>query len=405
MTEKPTAGTRWLVITSSFPRCERDVAGLFVQRWCEAIAERGHRLDVLAWRGREAQDRRFHRRGRVRFVSYAPRRFEQLFFGAGAPENIAERPLRALLGIPAVAAMVAEAHRLCRRHDYDGIVGHWLVPGGLIARAVAASVGCSSAVIGHSGGTHLLRRLPRPVARPLADVIAAGPTTVPTGALLGHLLETAGGAVDSVQVAPMGFRPVEPNPDRETGERLRIGFLGRLVPIKGLPVVFRALKRLDGIRRRLTLEVVGDGPCRDRWRRLADDRVVFVGARFGDEKREILQGWDGFVLPSMPTDRGRHEGLPVSMLEAASAGAIPLVSGIPGVSRWLASSNDQIVDGGVCAWAERLRWFAELDGERRAELRAESRRVVRPLAWPNYGAWWERWLRATACSERPSKTA
>lgn len=386
-------GRRWLVVTSSFPRDDRDLAGHFVREWARALVEQGDWVDVLCWRGPGARDRRVVEGLMVRFVPYGPPDLETLFFGAGAPENLDRAPVRALMALPAVGAMTGAAVRTCRDRDYDGIVGHWLVPGGLVARTVGAAVGLGSAVVGHSGGVHLLAGLPEVVGRPLVRRIAGGPTTVTTRPLRAKLVETAGCDLEELQVAPMGYRPGPQSVERAPGDQgpMKVGFLGRLVDIKGLPAVLEAVERLRGRGRNVALEVVGDGPRREQWEAAAGEGVEFLGPKYGEDKWERLAGWDGLVVPSKRRE-DRHEGLPVSLLEGASVGAVPLVSGVPGVEPWLAGPERQVVGRRPADWVEAIEWLAGLSERSRSELRGRTRRNVAGLAWPEYGGWWRRWL-------------
>ena len=390
---------RWLVVTSSFPRHDDDLAGHFVGAWCQSLIARGHAVDVLCWRGPEATDRRIGAGSSLHFVPYGPPSVETLFFGAGAPENLSSNPLRALLALPAMASMLAAVLAQAQRRDYDGVVGHWLVPGGLIARAVGAIAGLPSCVVGHSGGVHVLDKVPRFVGQRLVRWLTAGPVTVPSTPLREKLEALADEPlVDGVDVAPMGYEPAPDGIDtdcRWNSDRLQLGFLGRLVPIKGLPVVFRAVDRLrqDGVD--VGLEVVGDGPCRGHWERQAGPGVEFRGALYGRRKWRALCRWDGLVLPSVPRADGRHEGLSVSLLEAASVGTIPLVSGVPGVRKWLACPERQCLAAGeLDGWVEALSWFAALERSRWERLREDTRRRVEELEWSRYAEWWERWLMA-----------
>lgn len=388
---------RWLVITSSFPRHERDFAGQFVEYWCRSLIERGHHIDVYCWRGQGARERRLGPGSTVRFVPYAWRGAERLFFGAGAPENLASAPHRALLAGPAAVAMIGAVFRALQRRRYDGIVGHWLVPGGAIARIVGAVAQLPVRIVGHSGGIHLLATLGTGLARACARWLCDVPTTVPTAALRDDLVKLSG--CDDVCVAPMGFAPAPQlgaDDARESMHRrgdMVVGFLGRLVPIKGLSTVIRAVEVLRRQGNKVKLEVVGHGPCRRRWKALAGPGVRFVGAKYGDEKWAHLRRWDGLVMPSKIGSDGRHEGLPVSLLEGASVGAIPLVSGIPGVESWLVRPNRQIVEeGSIDGWCRALRWLASLDGGRQRRLQHDTRQMVSKLAWPEYGTWWDKWL-------------
>ena len=384
---------RWLVITSSFPRHEGDVAGHFVERWCRALVDRGHEIDVLCWRGGGIENRDLGPGLRVRFVPYAWRDAESLFFGAGAPENLSEVPTRALLAVPAVAAMVTAALQACAHSDYDGVVGHWLVPGGGIARIVGAATGLSARVVGHSAGVHLLRRLPSPVGRRLASWICGAPVTVPTSVLREYLVRIAGGA--DIRVAPMGYETAPESVCASShcaGQGLQLGFVGRLVPIKGLGRVIEAIKRLRTQGLDIRLDVLGDGPSREQWEGQSGEGVRFLGATFGDKKWEKMASWDAFVMPSKINADGRHEGLPVSLLEASSVGAVPLVSGVPGVDHWLANPRRQRLQGGVEQWCEALGWVDGLRPKQMANLRRETRHKVQQLAWREYAPWWEDWM-------------
>ena len=382
-----------LVITSSFPRHDRDLAGLFVKEWAEALAALDNELHILCWRGPGAEDYQPAPGVDVHFVSYGPPSAEQLFFGAGAPENLSSQPLSALMAIPAFAAMVGAALRALRDDEFDAVAGHWLVPGGLIARLVGYLTDTPSYVVGHSGGVHLLSRLPRSVARPLARFLCAGPTTIPTTPLAEKLAKLTDGTTAEVEIAPMGFSPPPPALPRTEATHLRLGFLGRLVPIKNLPVLFEALELLAHKTPNLTLEIVGHGPCRPEWERLAPSNVTFSGPLYGLKKWRFLHRCDALVLPSRPRPDGRHEGLPVSVLEASAAGAIPLVSGVPGIDPWLADPTHQIVDGGPDAWRNALLWLSNLAPDQLTDLRRKNQTQISQLAWPNYAPWWHSWLR------------
>ena len=382
-----------LVITSSFPRHDRDLAGLFVKEWAEALADLDNELRLLCWRGPQAEDYQPAPGVSVRYIPYGPPSTERLFFGAGAPENLSSQPLSALMAIPAFAAMVGAALRALRAHEFDAVVGHWLVPGGLIARVVGALTDIPSFVIGHSGGVHLLSRLPRPLARPLARYLCAGPTTIPTRALAEKLAVLTDGGATDVEVAPMGFSPPPPELTRKNAPQLRLGFLGRLVPIKNLPVLFEALESLADTIPDLHLEVVGHGPCRADWERLAPPNVTFTGPLYGPQKWQFLYRCDALVLPSRPRPDGRHEGLPVSLLEAAAAGAVPLVSGVPGVDDWLVEPARQVVDGGPEGWRNALLWLSNLTPDQLTDLRRKNQTQISQLAWPNYAPWWDSWIR------------
>jgi phosphatidylinositol alpha-1,6-mannosyltransferase len=119
-------------------------------------------------------------------------------------------------------------------------------------------------------------------------------------------------------------------------------FVGRLVPRKGVDRLIEALPRL---RRRLgdvRLEIIGDGPDRERLRRVAAamgvaNDVFFHGA-VSDEERDAAysRAWC-FAMPTR-VDGDDVEGFGIVYLEAAMAG-LPTIGGKG------SGSEDAIVDG------------------------------------------------------------
>jgi len=108
-----------------------------------------------------------------------------------------------------------------------------------------------------------------------------------------------------------------------------VGWLGRMIPVKGADVFLRALAEPDGPQ--TTAVLIGDGSERSRLESLADQlglraRVRFVGGIEGGAR--LLPAFDAFVLSS------RSEGTPIVLFEAMTAG-IPIVAsrvgGIPDV--------------------------------------------------------------------------
>ena len=108
-----------------------------------------------------------------------------------------------------------------------------------------------------------------------------------------------------------------------------IGYVGWLVPVKGVATLVEAMGEVARYCPRARLVLVGKGSLenqiRMRTRRLGiEDRVVFLGWRSDIE--QILPGFDLFVLPSL------NEGTPLAVIEAMAA-ARPIVAsdtgGIP----------------------------------------------------------------------------
>src|SRR5262245_28138138 len=130
--------------------------------------------------------------------------------------------------------------------------------------------------------------------------------------LAGALAASAGAAAlvrrDSpglrVGIVPQQGAPAPITPLRVAHEGLAIGFVGRLVPHRGLDTLLEALAHHRPAEWRLT--VVGDGPERERLERLASDlrlaaRIRWAGALPPDRMPELWPGLDVLVVPSRST--------------------------------------------------------------------------------------------------------
>ncbi|WP_417242301.1 glycosyltransferase family 4 protein [Celeribacter sp.] len=111
----------------------------------------------------------------------------------------------------------------------------------------------------------------------------------------------------------------------------RIIFVGRLDPVKGVPLLLDAMARIAQDHPDATLSVVGDGPSRAAVEAQArdlglGDRVSFLGYRAADEVTALLNEADMLVLPSFA------EGVPVVLMEAMASRIPVIASRVAGVS-------------------------------------------------------------------------
>jgi glycosyltransferase involved in cell wall biosynthesis len=143
-----------------------------------------------------------------------------------------------------------------------------------------------------------------------------------------HRLEVVHCGVDSERYGLRGLDDRDPN---------RAVCVAGLFPKKGHAHLIDALALLVERHPGIVLELVGDGPERDRILRRARERgvaerVSLLGARSSEEVRSTLAGARVFALPSVRLPSGRMEGIPVALMEAMASG-VPVVasrlSGIP----------------------------------------------------------------------------
>lgn len=136
---------------------------------------------------------------------------------------------------------------------------------------------------------------------------------------------------------PNGVEPSLWNSDRRTiaapGAPLRLLYVGRLIPEKGVFEMLHALARVRSAGVAATLDLAGSGPAEPGLRALAnqlalDDALRFAGPVFDASKRALYDTSDVLLLPSYA------EGMPYALLEAMAAGLPAIttpVGGIPDV--------------------------------------------------------------------------
>ncbi len=126
--------------------------------------------------------------------------------------------------------------------------------------------------------------------------------------------------------------------EHRSTETFRLLFVGRLVHPKRLDLLIEAIKNTSNV----TLTVVGDGAHRQSYQYI--DKVTFLGEikSFSD-----FYQYDAFVLIS------DSEGLPMSAIEAASAG-LPLILSDVGGCHELIEDNGLLVNNSVTEIAKAI---------------------------------------------------
>ena len=123
------------------------------------------------------------------------------------------------------------------------------------------------------------------------------------------------------------------------GRMLRLVVPANLLEVKGHTYLLQAVRILTDRGVDVHLDLAGDGPLREGLVRemhnlRLKDRVAFLGLVPHEKllKRMEAGSWDILVLPSIVTNSGEKEGIPVALIEAMSC-RVPVVStasgGIP----------------------------------------------------------------------------
>ena len=128
---------------------------------------------------------------------------------------------------------------------------------------------------------------------------------------------------------------------------LRLVTVCRLVPVKGIDTVLRALRILADRGIPCRHIIIGDGPERDNLRQLVADlklheHVALMGYVSEEEKWAAFRSADLYVMtPRLRHPVGQHEGFGMAYIEAAAFGLASVATSVGGIPE--ASSTDKLV--------------------------------------------------------------
>ena len=126
----------------------------------------------------------------------------------------------------------------------------------------------------------------------------------------------------------MFYTPFEK--EKEKRNQKTILFVGRLVPMKGVFYLLKALAKLKQKRQDFLLDIIGNGPSRKKYKELAKQlglnvSVRFCGVKSKVEVAEFMRRSDFFVLPSLGETFG------VVYIEAMASGLPIIATNVGGI--------------------------------------------------------------------------
>ncbi len=348
-----------LISTSTFPITLEDGRPRFVYDLAEALTDH---CEVTALAPDAPGARRQERMGEVdvrRFTYFRPRRWQDLAYGNGMPDNLRASFRCKLQALPFLWTQAAATRSLARERGIDVINSHWMIPQGVsTALACGPERRVGHVLTLHGSDVHLLRRLP--MGRALARFVLSRTDFV--FAVSSHVRKSLDELLgwDSKAIVQCNgvwvklFRSEEgagPIDSPFPGGFLL--YLGRLIEVKGVSYLLRAmpsvLQRSPGV----GLIVVGSGPLEGELRREAAQLGITGSVRFVGRQpyRQIIRyarACRVAVVPSIIDRYGKTEGMPTVVLEAMASGARVVgsaVDGIPDVIRhaengWLCRDKD-----------------------------------------------------------------
>lgn len=192
---------------------------------------------------------------------------------------------------------------------------------------------------------------------------------------IAHALTARGIPVERISAIPnaVDLARFHPGPRLHTGHP-RFVFVGRLIPVKNLFLLFAAFASVTREHPGAQLQIVGSGPLESALKRHAEQLGIAASVEFSGHRHDIealLRDADFGVLPSSV------EGLSNSLLECMASGLPMIASRVsgsedlirPGVNGWLFEPDD--VQGLLTC----LREAVALSPQRRRQM-GEAARVM-----------------------------
>ncbi|MEF3102708.1 glycosyltransferase [Raoultella terrigena] len=171
-----------------------------------------------------------------------------------------------------------------------------------------------------------------------ADLFVEGDLFLPISHLWKNKMIHLGCESSKIEVIRMGIHVDDfLYKERTIGDKLNIVSVCRLIEKKGIEYVIRACSILKENRIPFQYTIVGYGPLELKLKSLINELdltevVTITGFQSQDKVKAILDKSNVFVLPSITSDNGDMEGIPVALMEAMANG-LPVVStyhsGIP----------------------------------------------------------------------------
>ena len=135
------------------------------------------------------------------------------------------------------------------------------------------------------------------------------------------------------------FSPRQPKSDG----RVHLFTVARLVEKKGVEYAIRAVARILKKHPQIEYKIAGDGPLKDQLNELVEtlnlsDHVKLLGWKQQAEIVKLMAEADILLAPSVTSQDGDQEGIPVVLMEA-------LAQGLPVLSTWHSGIPELIQDG------------------------------------------------------------
>lgn len=341
---------RLLVLTTTFPRWKDDTTPAFIYELCRELSNEDMYVVVLAPHHWQAELREDMESLRVyRFPYFYPKRYQRLCYNGGILANI-KRSLLARLQAPLlIFAEIYYALKICKKEKIDVVHSHWILPSGFVGAVCKKILGTRHILTLHGADLFALERLPLKKQKTGFIIRNCDQITVVSSHIKERLLALLPSDLKEeverkLSVIPMGVYTslFQNKVDIEELKakygiqaKLVLLYIGRLVEKKGVSYLIKAMPEIVSHNKNVVLIVCGDGPLGNNLKALSEelrlqDFIRFAGYVSGEKKRDYLALSDILIVPSIVTESGDTEGLPVVIQEGMAAGKPIVASDVGG---------------------------------------------------------------------------
>ena len=387
-----------LVLASTFPQSNTDKVPAFVRDQIISLKKLYPNLQftVLAPHTAYSKMKNFKETefyDEYRFHYFWPWSLEKLT-GRGILPQLKSNPIYYFLVPFLFFGEFYAARKLVEKIKPNFIYAHWFTPQGIIASMVGKFLDLPVVLTTHASDVAVWRNIPFGgyiVRSHLQNVKAITAVSRRTLEKMRYFFSDLQWREMSpkTKIIPMGINLNHFPGEIGTVVRHRIMFIGRLSEKKGVQFLLPAFKEILEFYPSATLTVAGDGPMLIALQRqsrdlgLSKNHVFFPGYIRGENKFKLLTSGDIFVVPSIETDGGDTEGLPVSLMEGLAAGCICIATNESGA--------DEIIKNGINGFLvpqkniEALVFYIKkafsLNDEERYRLRCSAMQSAHQFSW------------------------
>lgn len=336
------------LITHGYPRFPSDTTAPFIESIAETLQKHGMRVTVLTPdTPKFTRTKADHNVNLKTYRYFFPRQLQRLGYANTLVNDCELKKYVYLLAPFMCLSAIFHLLLLHRKHRFDVIHAHWLLPNGFIAAIISKL--CKIPVVITLHGSDIFVSKLNPIFKAIAKwtlkhtamVTSVTPAFLPELAALGVPEEKR--CLIPNGVDPEVFPPPTPKQLKELQNKLsipdeqRVVFaLGRIVLKKGFDILIQALPSVREKCPQTTVIIGGDGSDLARLKTLAKEKGVSDIIRFpGNINRLEIPVYfylsDLFVLPAVVDPKGNMDGCPIVILEAMACGKPVVSSEISGI--------------------------------------------------------------------------